>query len=403
MLYLLEIENFYCICTAQTVDLRIGVGVGNEPGRFDPLFPGSRERASRVVAFFGPNASGKSTVLKALAFVAWFIKDSFQLAPDARLPCERFNDAEAQLQPIRLAIEASGALDPTAETIDETTKYGTWRYELSIQNIRGRSVVGSETLKQRANGRGKWVRVFERKGSEIKGGKAFGLSGYANVVDKVRDNASLISTLAQFDHKPSLRLREEAQSIIANILVDRNELSDPDAIRYYAANASSMEALNREIGRIDLGIKKMHIQQHPNGPMAYFDHEGLQQPMPWLLESHGTRAFVKYFPLLHMALETGGVAVIDEIDISIHPLVLPEIIRWFHDEKRNPKKAQLWMTCHAASLLEDLLKEEVFFCEKDSKGSGSVYGLQDIQDVRRTDNRYRKYLSGAYGAVPQIG
>ena len=164
-----------------------------------------------------------------------------------------------------------------------------------------------------------------------------------------------------------------------------------------------MEALNREIGRIDLGIKRMHIQQHPNGPMAYFDHEGLQQPMPWQLESHGTRTFVKYFPLLHMALDTGGVAVIDEIDISIHPLVLPEIVRWFHDEKRNPKKAQLWITCHAASLLEELLKEEVFFCEKDSQGRGSVYGLQDIQDVRRTDNRYRKYLSGAYGAVPQIG
>jgi hypothetical protein len=29
--------------------------------------------------------------------------------------------------------------------------------------------------------------------------------------------------------------------------------------------------------------------------------------------------------------------------------------------------------------------------------------LQDIQSVRRSDNRYRKYLSGVYGAVPQIG
>ena len=181
MLYLLEIENFYCIRTAQTVDLRIGEGVGDEPGRFDTLFPGSKERASRVVAFFGPNASGKSTVLKALAFVAWFIKDSFQLVPDAGLPCERFNDADAQMQPIRLAIEASAALDPTAETVDETTKFGTWRYELSVQSIRGRYVVGSETLKQRADGRGKWVRVFERSGAEIKGGKVFGLAGYANV------------------------------------------------------------------------------------------------------------------------------------------------------------------------------------------------------------------------------
>ncbi len=403
MLYLLEIENFYSIRTKQTVDLRIGEGVGDDPGRFDALFPGSKERASRVVAFFGPNASGKSTVLKALAFIGWFTQHSFQLAPNATLPCERFNDTEAQKEPLRLAIEFSGPLDLTIHEIDDNTEHGTWRYELIIKHAEGRYIVGSESLKQRPQGKGKWVRVFDRKGDVIHGGKAFGLAGYARVIDKVRDNAGLISTLAQFDHKPSLRLRDAAQSIVANILVDRNDLSDPDAIRYYASNSGSMEALNREIGRIDLGIKRMHIQQMPTGPMAYFDHEGLQQAMPWHLESHGTRNFIKYFPLLYLALQNGGVAVVDEIDISIHPLVLPEIIRWFHDEKRNPKKAQLWITCHAASLLEDLLKEEVFFCEKDGRGRTSVYGLQDIQDVRRTDNRYRKYLSGVYGAVPQIG
>jgi hypothetical protein len=234
-------------------------------------------------------------------------------------------------------------------------------------------------------------------------GKAFALGGFSMVTDKVRDNASLVSTLAQFDHTPSLRLREAARDIVGNILVERTDVSDPDAIRYYATNSGTVEALNREIQRIDLGIRQMQIHQTPTGPMAFFEHEGLQQAMPWALESHGTRNFIKYFPLLHMALQKGGVAIIDEIDVSIHPLVLPEIIRWFHDPRRNPHKAQLWMTCHAASLLEDLLKEEVFFCEKDTRGRTSIYGLQDIQNVRRADNRYRKYLSGVYGAVPHIG
>ena len=110
MLYLLEIENFYSFRDKHIVDLRIGDAVADEPGRFDELFPGSDERAPRVVAFFGPNASGKSTVLKAVAFIAWFVRDSFQLAPDAGLPCERFNDEEAQRAPLRLAIEFSGPL-----------------------------------------------------------------------------------------------------------------------------------------------------------------------------------------------------------------------------------------------------------------------------------------------------
>ena len=83
--------------------------------------------------------------------------------------------------------------------------------------------------------------------------------------------------------------------------------------------------------------------------------------------------------------------------------MLPEILRWFHDRERNPRNAQLWMSCHNASLLENLTKEEVFFCQKDGKGRTQVYGLGDIEAVRRTDNYYRKYMGGAYGALPQIG
>jgi hypothetical protein len=223
------------------------------------------------------------------------------------------------------------------------------------------------------------------------------------MTDKIRDNASVISTLAQFGHKPSLALQAEARRVTGNILFERAEIRDYDALRYYAANDNITARLNQEIQRIDLGIREMKITLAPNGPHAFFAHEGMDQPIPWQLESHGTRSFIRNFPYLEQALQGGGIAVIDEIDISIHPLILPEIVRWFHDPERNSRKAQLWITCHSATLLEELLKEEIFFCEKDNKGRTSVYGLQDIQNVRRTDNRYRKYLSGVYGAIPQIG
>jgi hypothetical protein len=113
MLYRVEIENFYSIRLRQVLDLRVAENVPDMPGRFDALFPGAKERAARVIALFGPNASGKSTVLKALAFIAWFAQHSFQLPPNASLPCALFNDAEAQDEPMRLAVEFSGPLDPT--------------------------------------------------------------------------------------------------------------------------------------------------------------------------------------------------------------------------------------------------------------------------------------------------
>jgi hypothetical protein len=406
MLYRLEIENYYSIRQPQVVDLRLASNVPDRSDRWKPLFPGSSERIPLVISFFGPNASGKSTVLRALSFLTWFAQNSFQLAPQAPIPCEPFADAEAQEQPVRLAIEFSFPLDPTLQNMNVSSGWGTWRYELSLIATNERLVVQSESLRQRAQDKGKWGRVFDRKGTAVQAGRMFGLAGYSKVVDKVRDNASLISTLAQFDHQLSLRLRDAASTVTGNSFRDGAEISsDPGA--WVAAGYSSIDwllnALNKDIQRIDLGIRRMGIQNTPTGPIPVFEHEGLPKPMPWNLESHGTRNFIMYFPLLAHVLNDGGVAVVDEIDVSIHPLVLPEIVRWFHDPERNPKRAQLWMSSHAASLLEDLEKEEIFFCEKDSRGRTSIYGLQDIQNVRRTDNRYRKYLSGVYGAVPRLG
>jgi predicted ATPase len=103
------------------------------------------------------------------------------------------------------------------------------------------------------------------------------------------------------------------------------------------------------------------------------------------------------------ARRSGGIAVIDEMDSAIHPSLLPEILRWFHDPKDNPLNAQLWFSGHSASLLEELKKEEIFFTEKDQQGRTRIYGLADIESVRRSDNFYQKYLGGVYGAVPRIG
>ena len=46
--------------------------------------------------------------------------------------------------------------------------------------------------------------------------------------------------------------------------------------------------------------------------------------------------------------------MLDELDSTVHPSFLPEILRWFQDPKENPNNAQLWMSGHNASLLESI-------------------------------------------------
>jgi AAA15 family ATPase/GTPase len=180
-------------------------------------------------------------------------------------------------------------------------------------------------------------------------------------------------------------------------------MNETAVARDYATNQGLLQRLNQQIERLDVGIEAIHLQQTVNGPVLQYQHRGLTGPLPPIVESHGTRRFVYIFPMIERALTNAGIAIIDELDQAIHPLVLPEVIRWFHDPERNPNNAQLWMTCQNASLLEELTKEEILFCSKNARGVTSIYSLADVQAVRRDDNYYRKYLGGVYGAVPRIG
>ncbi len=94
--------------------------------------------------------------------------------------------------------------------------------------------------------------------------------------------------------------------------------------------------------------------------------------------------------------------MIDEIDSEVHPLILPAIMNWFYDRAVNPLLAQLWISGHSSSLLEDLRKEEIFFTEKDGEGKTSVFGLKDIERTRRSELLSAVY-GRLYGAVPRIG
>lgn len=406
MLYKLEIDNFFSIRDPQLLDLSIDSKVPDPEGRFATVFDGADVRVPKVIALYGANASGKTTVLRALEFIVAMIRDS--VTRTGFPGCERFNDRESCDRPIRLAIELGGIMNLTPEVMrraeaGETVEKGIYRYELEIEVSEGmpRRIV-AEALRQKPNGQGKWQRVYERDAEgRVKDSKSFSLSGFQHLVKTLAGNHTVLSSFAKFQH-PAAQLFVATARRAFFLIEPVHSFGDRDVMEYLKSHPNVVSRLTDELSRIDVGVEGLRFQLSPNGHDLMFKHAGLQAEMPWLLESHGTRAFIKMFPFIMSALDTGGVVAIDEMDAAIHPVVLPELVRWFYDKhRRNKFDAQLWLSCHSASLLDDLNKEEIVVCEKNRQGRTHLHSLMDVK-VRRDENHYRKYLSGAYGGVPHI-
>jgi len=119
-------------------------------------------------------------------------------------------------------------------------------------------------------------------------------------------------------------------------------------------------------------------------------------------ESNGTQKFFAALGPIVDTLENGRVLFIDEFDNSLHPLLTKFIVDLF--EKNNPNNAQLIVTTHDTSLLsykEDFSKEQFWFTEKDSFGVGNLFSLAEF-DLRNDTEYSKKYLEGRFGALPFI-
>ncbi len=408
MIYKIEIENFCSIKNRQIIDLSASTLLSDPDKRLGEIYPGSDRKAPKVVATFGANASGKTTVLKALDLLTRFPR-YYPLKVAGGFIFDAFGDPDTYGRPVKLAMEFGGYVDLDLENAGSDERgSGVYRYELEfVREQTGHHMVGQENLFQKPTGSSKWKRLFERQGNVVKGPtdqKAFSLTGYAQIIDKLPQNASLIATLAEFQHAPSQTLVAASNQVTSNLGFASAQEQDANLVQYLAQAPDLLASLNRTLRKIDVGLDNLRLEQTPQGPVPFFKHDGLSVDLHWASESHGTKAFIRIFPLIANALENGGVVIIDEIDAQLHPLLLAHVVEWFHGRsERNPNDAQLWFTCHSASLLQDLSKEEILFCEKDRLGRTEVYSLTDVEGVLRKENFYSKYLGGVYGGVPQIG
>jgi AAA15 family ATPase/GTPase len=250
-----------------------------------------------------------------------------------------------------------------------------------------------------------------------------------------RDNALFISVIAQFNGSLSGDIIKWFKKI--TFINYRHNPSFSEPLKPMLKDTKNLEAFSELFKLFDIGVSKLKVEENqvidrpefsklPDSikdivretsmlnnysvktTHDVYDADGNKvNTIDFDLDTHesdGTKKLYSILPSLMMATATGGVIVIDELDSRLHPLITETLIKVFHSvDVGNKNVAQLIFTTHDTNLLrkENFRRDQIWFVEKDQKGSSTLYSLSEIQS--RNDANYESdYLKGRYGAVPFI-
>lgn len=191
--------------------------------------------------------------------------------------------------------------------------------------------------------------------------------------------------------KFALKLLKKTDILIKDIYVDYEEKE---------IDNTSMTSITKMTG--DSKLKNIKIE---------FEHVVVDEnnnshvyKLPYALESSGTKVLFAFAPFLKRAFNSTKVVIIDELEKSMHPMLVEFIIKLFNNKEINKSNSQLIFATHATNLLnlEILRRDQIWFTEKDElTGISTLYPL-DSFSVRKDENIEKGYTNGRYGAIPFI-
>jgi hypothetical protein len=374
------LKNFFCFKEGVSISFRL-----------DSKCPANislgRDFAT-VLGIKGANGSGKTHILKGLAFLCNFCTDSFSNKPDGRIGIEAFYYNE---QPTDFYAEFS---------IHEVT----YRYELSLTD----KEVTRECIYRT---KGKKVKILERLSNELVS-RTKEFAQFDSI--KLRKNASIISTAHQYEFNELNDVYDFFNFAISNVSYTgmQETPSDINAVSEFLKNNKNiLKFVNGFIAKCDTGISKIEIveiKKEDGGKPEYapvFVHEvnGKPRAVTHFTESSGTKALFRELPSYELVLKTGGLLVLDEFDNHLHPHILPILLDLFLNPKTNKTNAQIIFSTHDSEILNFLGRYRTYLVNKD-KNESFAYRLDEIPgDILRNDRPILPvYTEGKIGGVPKL-
>jgi AAA15 family ATPase/GTPase len=345
---------------------------------------------STALVVKGANASGKTNVLKALFFFSHFIAHSFKSDPNSEIPVvSHFNNPK-----------------PSEFYVEFKTEDTTYFYELVCDKYQ----VFSEKLFEKNKRK---TRLIERtNNSLVHIHKRESLKNLSSI-KVIRPNTSIISTAHQYGFKDLSVIYNFFSNILSNVQhTGLNTLltNIRHTSTYLNDNPTQLKKVAHFITNCDAGISDISIQtvfgkadEKHYFPLFAHVSNGKEIPIPEIFESQGMQWLYQYLPLYFLVLEHGGVLILDEFDVHLHPHILPKLIDLFINPEHNPKNAQLLISTHDDAILDLLGKYRTVLVNKEDNES-CAYRLDELPGelVRNYRSIVSPYNKGHLGGVPKL-
>jgi AAA15 family ATPase/GTPase len=195
-----------------------------------------------------------------------------------------------------------------------------------------------------------------------------------------------------------INVLKKADFHITDIVIQEEEKEIPDGLIHF---------LKGQLKDSPDEIKKLEEKGKVTSVNIDFEHTVNQTKytLPIEMESQGTRRFYGFAGLLALLIKNSTAFPIDELESSLHPDLYMHFILSF---LLNTDKSQLIATTHNREILDnkDVFRNDaIWFTDKNENCSTELYSLADFDSsiVRNTTNILNAYKSGKLKATPNLG
>lgn len=424
MLIEFKVANFRSIREQQTFSLVAGNADKElKSCTIDRELPGlSGVNFLKGAALYGANASGKSNLIEAVRFVSRFVEQSAtKLQPGDPTGAEPFKlDRESGSKPSEFEITF------VAEDV---------RFVFGF-SVTAKRVVEEYLVAYPKGAPQRWYhRTFNSELNVYEWAKpSTAFKNDKSLQDKTRENSLLLSVGPQFNHAQLTHAFNWFKNNLWVVKFSAFEWMMPSFTADLVVKPTHHDRIlnllrSADVGVVDALIQEKEItveelkQNVPPVLLALMEKDGAMKPGkrveislthqaegidPVALdyedeESAGTRRFFSLIGPWTDILDNGFTVFIDEIDTSLHPILVKELLKLLFCHTSNSKGAQVVFTTHNPVLLDSALmrRDQVWFAEKSPVGATHFYPLTDYQP-RKDEALAKGYLAGRYGAIPFI-